>query len=276
MEQETDAYVSMWEAFAKRKSGSYLRDKYSLDNIVGLVGMAREHQILRLLDLKKDDALIDVGCASGHQVFSAASRVARAVGVDVAENFIQTAKEFAVEHYVSNVEFLQTDGDAIPFPDQTFTKAICSEVIEHLIDPLPLLTEIKRVMKPGGVVVFTVPNLNSRGTLWQRMRYGFKEPPFTPMTEFSMNALTSHGDAHVRQFTLKTFADVIRSAGLVPEYVGGAGYIDGPYSGRAISITNRFAFFRWLTFAIERGLPQVPLFKALSRHVVLKARVPSL
>jgi hypothetical protein len=136
---------------------------------------------------------------------------------------------------------------------------------------MPLLKEIKRVLKPGGSVVFTVPNLNSRGTLWKRMLYGFKEPPFTPITDFSSSSLDVHGDAHVRQYTLKRFRELIASAGLSPNYVGGAGYIDGPFIGRIIQITNSLGFFRWLTFLIEKTCSALPPLKWLSRHVVLRA-----
>lgn len=270
----TDMYVPMWDAFAKRKATAYLTDKYALNNIVGLVGMAREYQILRLLDLKKDDELIDVGCASGHQVFAAAPIVKRAVGVDVAKDFIDAGKKFAAEHQIKNVEFEVVDGFHFPYPDASFTKAICSEVIEHLIDPKPLLDEIKRVLKPGGVIVFTVPNWNSRGTVWQRMKHGFKEPPFTPITEFSMEAMGGHGDAHVRQFSIRTFSQLIRENGLVPNYAGGAGYTDGPYIGRIIELTNRLGFFRWLTFTTEQIQSALPPLKALSRHIVLRAVRP--
>ena len=272
-----EGYVSMWDAFAKRKASSYLGDKYELGNVVGLVGCAREHQILRLLDLESSDTLLDIGCASGHQVFAAAPRITKAVGIDVAKDFIQAAQEFATRNGVKNTEFICTEGDTIPFPDASFSKAICSEVVEHLIDPIPFLHEIRRVLKPGGTIVFTVPNLNSRGTLWKRLIHGFKEPPFTPMTEFSMNSITSHGDAHVRQYTLARFWNLIKSSGLTPDYVGGAGYIDGPYIGRVIQLTNRFAFFQWLTFSLEKICARLPFFKALSRHVVLRARtIPSL
>ncbi|MBI3572123.1 methyltransferase domain-containing protein [Candidatus Kaiserbacteria bacterium] len=275
MESPT-GYVAMWDAFAKRKAGAYLTDKYALTNIVGLVGCAREHEILRLLELKKADVLLDLGCASGHQVFASAPFVKRAVGIDVAQDFIDTAKRFAVEHGVKNAEFLSTDGGAIPFPDATFTKLICSEVIEHLIDPLPLLAEIKRVLTPGGTAVFTVPNWNSRGTLYKRLLHGFQEPPFTPITQFSLTSLESHGDAHVRQYSLRTFRELVESAGLTADYVGGAGYLDGPHIGRIIEITNRLGFFRWFTFSFEKFCARVPFFKALSRHVVLKAHKATL
>lgn len=264
-------YITMWDDFAKRKAVAYLGSKYDLGNIVGLVGCAREHEIMRLLNLQPDDAFLDVGCASGHQVFTAGEKAARAVGVDVGEPFIELAKEHAKQIGSKNTEFFLTDGKTLPFPDNTFDKTLCSEVIEHLIDPSAVISEIYRVLKPGGTAVFTVPNWNSRGTIWKRITFGFKEPPFTPITEFTMSNITSHGDAHVRQFSLKTFTELIESYGFKANYVGGAGYIDGPKSGRVIQITNQLAFMRWLTFSIEKICARLPGFKALSRHVVLRA-----
>ncbi len=273
MAQSEDAYISMWDDFADRKAEQYLENKYDLRNVVGLVGRAREHEIMRLLNLSENDEFLDVGCASGHQVFVAAKRAKRAVGIDVGKEFIAVAKRHAEEIKAENVEFLITDG-SIPFPDKSFNKLLCSEVVEHLVDPMPLLREIQRVLVPGGTVVFTVPNLNSRGTVWKRMLHGFKEPPFTPLTDFSMEAIKAHGDAHVVQFTLSRFEKLISSAGFLVDYVGGAGYIDGPKIGRIIQLTNKLAIFRWLTFSIEKVLARMPFCKALSRQIVLRATRP--
>lgn len=269
-----EAYISMWDEFAERKASQYLDNKYDLNNIVGLVGRAREHEALRLLAFTENDTFLDVGCASGHQVFVAAKKVKRAVGIDVGKEFIAVAKRHADEIKAQNVEFQLTDG-SIPFPDHSFTKLLCSEVVEHLVDPYPLLAEIKRVLVPGGTVVFTVPNLNSRGTLWKRLLYGFKEPPFTPLTDFSAEAIKAHGgDAHVVQFTLARFRALIESAEFSVDYVGGAGYIDGPKMGRIIELTNRLPFFQWLTFSIEKICARISLFKALSRQIILRGYAP--
>jgi ubiquinone/menaquinone biosynthesis C-methylase UbiE len=265
----------MWEDFGGKKGKSYLSDKYSLGNIVGLAGRAREEAIFRALHLTPTDTLLDVGCASGRQVFKAAEVCARGVGVDIAQSFVDIANEYAKAEGITNTEFIRVEGETMPFKDGEFTRAICSEVVEHIPDPMPLLYEIRRVLAPNGLVVFTVPNLNSRGTLWKRILYGFREPPFTPMTDFSMEGIKEHGDAHVHQFTISRFKTLIESAGFVTEYTGGAAFIDGPKMGRIIELMNRFALMRWLTFGIEQLVERIPLFKYLGRQIVLGARKPA-
>lgn len=272
--EHTGDYEGMWEDFATRKAHSYLTDKYDLRNIVGLVGRAREHEIIRALKLKTDDVLLDVGCASGYQVFSVASHIKRGVGVDIAKGFVDAANAFAREHGITNTEFVHVDAEQLPFADAAFTKIICSEVIEHVVDPSILLAEIKRVLAPGGLVVFTVPNWNSRGTLWKRIMNGFRPFPFTPLTDFSMEGIAAHGDAHVWQFTIASFTDLIKKAGFEVQYTGGAAFIDGPKIGRVIQITNHLGLFRRLTFSLEKVIARVPLFKIFGRQVILSAMKP--
>jgi SAM-dependent methyltransferase len=51
--------------------------------------------------------------------------------------------------------------DALPFSDQSFDVVTCNMVVEHLGDPLKCFTEIKRVLAPGGIVIFHTPNLRN-------------------------------------------------------------------------------------------------------------------
>src|SRR3989344_8810531 len=115
-------YIKMWDDFAVKGAKKYLGNKYSADNIVGLTGLAREHEIMRHLALKGGHRLLDVGCASGRQVFMAAPFCEETVGVDVGAPFIEMAKKYAAENEVANVEFLRTDGGKLPFPDGSFDR----------------------------------------------------------------------------------------------------------------------------------------------------------
>lgn len=51
------------------------------------------------------------------------------------------------------------DGKKFPFPDEQFDNAICNQVLEHIFEPSEFLTEIKRVLKPDGYLLLTVPFL---------------------------------------------------------------------------------------------------------------------
>lgn len=51
------------------------------------------------------------------------------------------------------------DAAAQPFADDCFDLVVCGEVLEHIADPRPVLSEIRRVLKPGGMVLMTVPFL---------------------------------------------------------------------------------------------------------------------
>jgi 2-polyprenyl-3-methyl-5-hydroxy-6-metoxy-1,4-benzoquinol methylase len=265
-----NGYQEMWDEFAAKKAKGYLTHKYHADNIVGLTGIVRENEIFRFLDLEKTDLLLDVGCASGHQVFRAAPLCKHATGIDVAIDFIKTAEEFAKENNIANVEFACYDGNKLPYSDNFFDKLICSEVIEHVPDEHVFLDDIVRVVKPGGICVFTVPNWNSRGTLYKRLKNCFRPFPFDPINEFSMQAIKDHGDAHVRQFNLKSFSQFVGQHGLEVIYVGGASFIDFPKSGPIMARINKFRFIQLIELGIEAIAARIT--RSLGRHIVLQAR----
>jgi SAM-dependent methyltransferase len=92
--------------------------------------------------------LLDVGC--GEMPFRHALHPDVAyTGIDVAE-----AADFGMS---GNDVVKMFDGTNIPFPDNSFDNVLCTEVLEHAIDPERLMQEMHRVLKPGGVLVLTVP-----------------------------------------------------------------------------------------------------------------------
>ncbi|MFA5830731.1 MAG: class I SAM-dependent methyltransferase [Candidatus Paceibacterota bacterium] len=270
---DDEAYANMWDVFAEEKASGYLLgNKYRADNIVGLIGVAREDEIFRALRLEAGESLLDVGCASGHQIFRAVPKCSHAVGIDVGKKFIETAKKYQAEHGIKNAEFLLTDGGKIPFPDNSFGKLICSEVIEHVPNHHSFLRELIRVVKPGGILVFTVPHWNSRGTFWKRLKNGFRPFPFVPLSDFSAKGIAEHKDAHVRQFSIKEFSDFVRGEGLLVEYDGGAAFVDGPYVGAVIARTKKIRRMQSFFVGTEHTIAKIPFLKYFGRHIVLRAR----
>lgn len=60
---------------------------------------------------------------------------------------------------VPNVRYSVLNGERLDFPDASFDVVVCLEVIEHVGDPLALLAEIARVLRPGGHVLLTCPSV---------------------------------------------------------------------------------------------------------------------
>lgn len=93
-------------------------------------------------------AVLDVGC--GEMPFRGLlPKDVRYTGLDV-----PAAEDFGMRRHADIVAF---DGRHIPFPDDSFDHVLCTEVLEHAEDPVGLLAEIHRVLRPGGTLALTVP-----------------------------------------------------------------------------------------------------------------------
>lgn len=104
-----------------------------------------------LLDLTPSDRLLDIGCGTGITVRSLASRVERAVGIDISPSMIEYAREQT--RGVTNVEFVVAESSELPFPDASFTAVLCTFSFHHYPRPAASVQEIGRVLVGGGRVV---------------------------------------------------------------------------------------------------------------------------
>jgi SAM-dependent methyltransferase len=93
-------------------------------------------------------SVLDVGC--GEMPFRGLlPEAARYTGLDV-----PAAGDFGMGRHPEIVDF---DGVTIPFPDASQDHILCTEVLEHVEDPVALIAEMHRVLRPGGTLVATVP-----------------------------------------------------------------------------------------------------------------------
>lgn len=104
--------------------------------------------------LKPGMRVLDCGCGPGSITCGLAVAVAPGpvLGIDLREGDLEAARTLARERGVANVAFQREDVYALPFADGSFDAALAHAVLQHLGDPLRALKEIRRVLKPGGVV----------------------------------------------------------------------------------------------------------------------------
>jgi SAM-dependent methyltransferase len=100
---------------------------------------------LRPLFAELNGDVLDVGC--GCKPYRALVPAARYTGLDVDTPF--TRKVGAADVFY--------DGTKFPLPDAGFDGVLCSQVLEHVFTPDAFLGEIRRVLRPGGVLVLAVP-----------------------------------------------------------------------------------------------------------------------
>ncbi|EER01003.1 3-demethylubiquinone-9 3-methyltransferase, putative [Perkinsus marinus ATCC 50983] len=96
---------------------------------------------------------LDVGCGGGLLTEEMASTYGYNItGIDISEASLQQARQHGRD--IPNLHYQVGSVYDIPFPDNSFDGVIISDVLEHLLDLQGALTEIFRVLKPGGVLVF--------------------------------------------------------------------------------------------------------------------------
>lgn len=129
---------------------------------------------LKLLDLRDGMRALDLGCGAGrhvHRMYHHA--VCHVIGLDLGfDDVVRTREGFKQAHDMdpnTKRAYSLTVGDALclPFPDATFDRIVCSEVLEHIPDHRAALKEIARVLKPGGRLGVSVPRAFPEWVCWK-------------------------------------------------------------------------------------------------------------
>ncbi|MHB8482345.1 MAG: class I SAM-dependent methyltransferase, partial [Nitrospiria bacterium] len=127
----------------------------------------------KLLKGKKYGSLLDVGCGSGVQTAVLAGHADKVTGIDIAEEFLEVAKKRCAK--LSNVHFQIENACQLPFPNHSFDGIVSyGDVLSHIIEGYDrALSEMARVVKPGGWITFEVDNKWNIGMLY--VPHEFKE-----------------------------------------------------------------------------------------------------
>lgn len=110
--------------------------------------------------LRQGMRLLDCGCGQGSITVDFAEIIApgEVIGIDLEPKQIEAAGALAIERNVTNVHFEAGNVYALPFSDASFDVVFANTVLEHLSDPLSALKEMRRILKPGGIIGVRDPN----------------------------------------------------------------------------------------------------------------------
>ena len=123
------------------------------------IARAYKHDLLTALAVEPGHAVLDVGCGPGTDLaaLAAATGVTGVIfGVDQDPRMVATARERLADH--PNLSVHQADAHDLPFPTHSIDRARCDRVLMHVADPAAVLTELHRVLRPGGLLTLAEPD----------------------------------------------------------------------------------------------------------------------
>jgi SAM-dependent methyltransferase len=102
-------------------------------------------------------AVLDIGCGLGGKTTAYAEAGARVVGVDIVQAHVTQAYRYSLSRAARAV-FAAGDARALPFADGRFDLVVANDSMEHFPDPRAALSELSRVLRPGGrIFLFFTP-----------------------------------------------------------------------------------------------------------------------
>jgi len=129
-------------------------------SVVGLPHLGwriRARNIIPLLAAEAGREVLDAGCGPGVNSITLARRGLRVTAIDDDPEKLETLGELRRLLGV-DVKLERADVCRLPFDDASFDKVLCSEVLEHVEDDRGAVSEFARILRPGGLLVVTVPS----------------------------------------------------------------------------------------------------------------------
>lgn len=195
-------HESLWEGMPEglAPADARLREAFLLERVA--VARGRVDRPLRVLD---------VGCGEGHFAAVLVRGGAEVVSIDVAEEPLRRAR---ARHPALDVRLVKPEAP-LPLEDASFDVVWAGETIEHVADTSQWFSEVRRVLRSGGLVLLSTPDHGPLSRLRLALSRKAFEAHFDPRSD------------HLRFYTRRVLADLLADFGFEDVAVAGAGGLPG-------------------------------------------------
>lgn len=121
----------------------------------GRIRLEHYHRYAITLDAVADKTVLDLACGEGYGSFIIAGVAHSVVGVDIS---VEAVRHAAENYQKTNLEFQKGSAINLEFPDASFDAVVSFETIEHLAEQSQMIAEIRRVLRPNGILIMSSPN----------------------------------------------------------------------------------------------------------------------
>lgn len=157
------------------------------------------------LPANPEAAILEIGSAHGNTGALALTegKCGRFVGIELSPTAAEESRAKLSEVHVGNIEHMD-----LPFAAQSFDALIISEVLEHLVDPWAVLDRVAPLIKPGGLVFASSPNISHYSIIKELV-----------MGRWELTDVGAMDRTHLRWFTPTLYAQMFDGAGFEVEEV---------------------------------------------------------
>jgi methionine biosynthesis protein MetW len=174
--------------------------------------------------IREGAAVLDVGCGDGKVARALASKNVTYRGIDISQDALDLCKEQGFEAKFHNLD------EPLPLADGSIDAITIFEVLEHLFLPHTTIDELARVLKPGGLLIGSVPNIGEFANRLLLMA-GYFNPGGSPVTSLR----TPWKDPHIRFFTYQSMRAMLSASPMLE-------VVDMP--GTAFQLTDQPILYR--------------------------------
>lgn len=126
-----------------------------MPNVGGMIALEHWHRYVAVKELVRGKSVLDIASGEGYGSFLLADAAQSVIGIDLSDEAVLHAQS---QYQLENLKYLQGDCTQIPLESQSVDCVVSFETLEHHDKHEEMMAEVKRVLRPGGLLIISTPD----------------------------------------------------------------------------------------------------------------------